>query len=141
NELIEENESILKQAQEISGTGSFVISFADDGTPLLKGSDAMNALYELPPGMRPTMEQILGPVIPEHKSRITDSMEASLKGKTTHIEFTARFMSGSRRHFKSTIFPVTEEGKVVRLLGATTDITEMREAENSIWVVFPFKEA
>jgi len=82
-----------------------------------------------------TEEQYLGSgwleaVHPEDRDRVERDWQACVKaGKTFDDRYRVRTRAGSYRHYDVRAVPIERDGKIVEWVGASTDVTGQREAE------------
>jgi PAS domain S-box-containing protein len=80
-------------------------------------------------------EQYLGrgwleAVHPEDRDRVERDWQACVKaGKTFDDRYRVRTRAGSYRHYDVRAVPIERDGKIVEWVGASTDVTGQREAE------------
>ncbi len=130
-EALRENEGRLRLAQESAHVGIWdwnVETGEVDFTPEL------NKLYGLPAGTVTTYSDWTRLVHPDDIERIEAERDEKIAGhESFDVEFRARHSSGEYR-WLSTIGGAlyNEEGKVTRVFGVNSDITERRRAEEEI---------
>ena len=82
-----------------------------------------------------TSEQYLGrgwldAIHPEDRDRVERDWQACLtSGKTFDDRYRVRTRAGSYRHYDVRAVPIERDGKIVEWVGASTDVTGQREAE------------
>jgi len=72
----------------------------------------------------------LDAVHPEDRDRVARDWQACVKsGKTFDDRYRVRTRAGSYRHYDVRAVPVERDGKIIEWVGASTDVTGQREAE------------
>jgi len=131
NELIEENESILRLAQEISNTGSFVIHKELDNY-ILKASDSASRIFELQKDGRYDLYEMLSYVRAEDRQRVQRYIALAIAGRNNDFDFVGKFPSGAVRHFHCSLVSEPHEGGEARIIGALVNVTPYKEVEEQL---------
>jgi PAS domain S-box-containing protein len=72
-------------------------------------------------------------ILPEDRQIVLDVIEKQLRGEKTEMEYRVQHSDGSIRWVFDRAFPVfNETGKILRVTGIATDITERKQAEENI---------
>ena len=72
-------------------------------------------------------------VLPEDRGNVQDSYEREIRGERTDIQYRIRRPDGSIRWIRDKSTPVMDEtGKIVRVVGVASDITEQLEADERL---------
>ncbi len=114
-------------------------SLVQGGAQMVWVSDSDGGLIEDCPEWRwvtgQTLEQYLGrgwldAVHPEDRDRVERDWQGCVKsGKTFDDRYRVRTRAGSYRHYDVRAVPIERDGKIVEWVGASTDVTGQREAE------------
>jgi PAS domain S-box-containing protein len=114
-------------------------SLVQGGAQMVWVADADGGLIEDCPEWRwvtgQTLEQYLGQgwldaVHPEDRDRVERDWQGCVKsGKTFDDRYRVRTRAGSYRHYDVRAVPIERDGKIVEWVGASTDVTGQREAE------------
>jgi PAS domain S-box-containing protein len=114
-------------------------SLVQGGAQMVWVADADGGLIEDCPEWRwvtgQTPEQYLGQgwldaVHPEDRDRVERDWQGCVKsGKTFDDRYRVRTRAGSYRHYDVRAVPIERDGKIVEWVGASTDVTGQREAE------------
>jgi PAS domain S-box-containing protein len=114
-------------------------SLVQGGAQMVWVADADGGLIEDCPEWRwvtgQTPEQYLGrgwldAVHPEDRDRVERDWQGCVKsGKTFDDRYRVRTRAGSYRHYDVRAVPIERAGKIVEWVGASTDVTGQREAE------------
>jgi PAS domain S-box-containing protein len=114
-------------------------SLVQGGAQMVWVADADGGLIEDCPEWRwvtgQTPEQYLGrgwldAVHPEDRDRVERDWQGCVKsGKTFDDRYRVRTRAGSYRHYDVRAVPIERDGKIVEWVGASTDVTGQREAE------------
>jgi PAS domain S-box-containing protein len=114
-------------------------SLVQGGAQMVWVADADGGLIEDCPEWRwvtgQTQEQYLGrgwldAVHPEDRDRVERDWQGCVKsGKTFDDRYRVRTRAGSYRHYDVRAVPIERDGKIVEWVGASTDVTGQREAE------------
>ncbi|MFQ5433194.1 MAG: PAS domain-containing protein, partial [Nitrospinota bacterium] len=132
-EELRQSKESLARAQEIAHVGSWEIDIKSGKT---KWSDEMYKIYGYKPGeVVPTYDLFMGLVNPDDRKVVTEYGEKLLSGKWHKAAFDIRIIrpDGEERivHDKIEV-ALDETGKPVKLLGINFDITERRQAEETL---------
>lgn len=84
--------------------------------------------------VKPTRKLLIGLVVPDDRSRVLNTMRSALrKGSEFRVEHAMRTGTGNVRHFQLVGKALTDEqGRFVRVVGASSDITELKEAQRAL---------
>ncbi len=114
-------------------------SLVQGGAQMVWVADADGGLIEDCPEWRwvtgQALEQYLGQgwldaVHPEDRDRVERDWQGCVKsGKTFDDRYRVRTRAGSYRHYDVRAVPIERDGKIVEWVGASTDVTGQREAE------------
>ena len=134
--LIEErlraNEAHLKSAQRLAKVGSWE---RDDTTGTTEFSDEMLSILGMPDRPPRNLAEFLSYVHPDHREQIR---EGALRARSTGIPMTGEYRivraDGEVRFVRSVLEAIrNEHGAVIRVVGATQDITEMKRAQEEVF--------
>jgi signal transduction histidine kinase/CheY-like chemotaxis protein len=127
-EALRQSEMYLAEAQQLSHTGSF-------GWEVISGeiywSHETYRIFECEPTITPTVQLAIERTHPEDRTylrQVIDQVEIERRG--FNAEHRLRMPNGSVKHIRVVARPAaTEDPKRVLLIGAITDITERKRAE------------
>ncbi|MDP3709476.1 MAG: ABC transporter substrate-binding protein [Polaromonas sp.] len=97
-------------------------------------SDEVCKIHDMPLGTRPTLQQALEFYAPEWREKIADAVQSSIQGGRSFDEELEIITASGRRVWVRAIGEVArdESGKLHRLHGSVQDITERKQAQESI---------
>jgi PAS domain S-box-containing protein len=129
---LHQSEALLRIAGRTARIGGWMLDLPSDH---VVWSDEVCKIHEAPPGTSPSLQQALGfYVSPEWRGKIEAVMEACIDSGTPfdeEMEITA--VSGRQVWVRVIGEAVRDDsGKVIRLHGSTQDITERKQAQESI---------
>src|SRR5467141_3641607 len=129
-EAIRRSEAYLAEAQRISHTGSFGCKatsgemFWSEETFLIFGYDR---------GTKPAVEAILKRVHPDDKAMVQRQIDsATSHGKDCNLEYRLLLPDDSVKHVHVVAHPAKDKAGNLEFIGAVTDITERKAAEERI---------
>jgi PAS domain S-box-containing protein len=128
---VRRSEAYLSEAQRLSRTGSF-------GWEISSGkqywSEETFRIFGFDPTTEPTLELVLRRTHPEDRALIRDAMDRiSREGKTdSSLEYRLLMPDGSVKHLRAWGRPSINESGSLELVGAVTDITEQKRAEEEL---------
>jgi signal transduction histidine kinase len=130
-EELRERESHLRMAMEASRVVAYRWDIADDRVTRLRSARDPSDGFEYPGGF----EAIVAKVVPEDRARFRADIAAALESKVGLYRTEVRYVDGA-----GVIRWVSESGRVqrdaagrpVRIVGVTFDITERKQAEESL---------
>jgi len=127
---LKRNEVFLAQAQRVTKTGSI---WWKPSTNEIAWSEGNYRLMEYPIEMAPTVEMALARCHPEDLSRVEEKIGAAMcEGTPMDFEHRLLMPSGVVKHVRVVIQNVAPVGGDPEFLGAATDITEWKEAEERL---------
>jgi len=129
-EAIRRSEAYLAEAQKLSHTGSF-------GWKVSSGeifwSDETFRIFECDLKTKPTLEFVLSRVHPDDREPVQQQIDrASRDGESFSFEHRLQLPSGSIKHVRVTAHPSRDCAGNLEFVGAVTDITERKLAEESL---------
>jgi PAS domain S-box-containing protein len=130
DEALRSSEAYLAEAQRLSHTGSF--RWRPDSGEIV-WSDENYRIFEYDRATTPTMDLIVQRVHPEDRADFQEVVnQASLRG--TDFEHTYRLLmpDGRVKHFHARAHGTQDESGHVEFLGAGTDITDRKNAEEKV---------
>jgi len=137
-QLVAERTSQLRESEALLRIAGRTARFGGwSGDPVARQvvwSEQVALIHEKEPGFSPTMEECLGFCAPECRDRLKRAFDTCERDGTPYDEeveiITAR---GRRRWIRTTGEAVRDRaGRIVRVQGAFQDITERRQAEQSL---------
>jgi PAS domain S-box-containing protein len=133
-QLVQESESSLAEAQEIAHLGSWEW---DLKTNMVKWSKAMYRVYDIDPGeFDGKPESLLKVIHPQDVDIFRESLDNNLDdGSSPVLEYRVIHKDGSVHHiFATGRMQFNKAGKPVKSFGTAQDITERKMAEQAITV-------
>ena len=127
-EALRRSETYLAEAQRLSHTGSF-------GWDALSGeiywSDETFRIFECEPATKPTIQLVIDRTHPDDRMRLQQIIDkASIEGSAFTAEHRLIMADGSVKYVRAVAHPSTgEDPESVIFIGAVTDITERKRAE------------
>ena len=129
-EEVRRNKELLDVALAASGTGTFKW---DPTTDLLQMDDNLKRLFGLEPEQIPaTMEDLVSRVHGDDKARVGFGIDASRAGADFEMEFRVTSADGGNRWLYGRAKMQYQDGQPGGLVGAFTDITTRKSAEESL---------
>ena len=129
-EAIRRNEAYLAEAQRISHTGSFGCT-ASSGE--MFWSEETFRIFGYDRGAKPAVEAILKRVHPADKAMVQGQIDsATSQGKDCNLEYRLLLPDDSVKHVHVVAHAVKEKAGNLEFVGAVTDITERKAAEERI---------
>jgi formate hydrogenlyase transcriptional activator len=129
-EAIRRSEAYLAEAQRLSHTGSF-------GWKVSSGeifwSDETFRIFECDPSSKPTIEFTLSRVHREDRNLVQEQIDrASRNGEGFDFEHRLQLPDGSVKRVRVTAHPSRDSAGDLEFVGAVTDITDHKRAEESV---------
>ena len=129
-EELRRSEAYLSEAQRLSHTGSF-------GWDVLSGeiywSDETFRVFELEPKTKITTELILQRTHPDDRQAVRQVLERASSERTEFaLEHRLLMPDGSIKYLRVVGRPLQDEGRRSEFVGAVTDITDQKRAEESL---------
>jgi len=129
-EAIRRSEAYLAEAQKLSHTGSL-------GWKVSSGeifwSDETFRIFERDPKTKPTLEFALSRVHPDDRELVQQQMDRAMRdGGGFGFEHRLLLPDGSVKHVRVTAHPSRDSAGNLEFVGAVTDITDQRRAEESV---------
>ena len=123
-------EAYLAEAQRLSHTGSFGW---DISTGEIFWSDETFRIFEFDPKTEITIELIVRRTHPDDRQAVQQVIENASRDRTPFaLEHRLLMSDGSIKYVHVVGHPSTDEGRRSEFVGAVTDITEQRRAEESL---------
>jgi PAS domain S-box-containing protein len=123
-------EAYLAQAQRLSQTGSFGWR---PSTGEMLWSEETFRIFQYDPTAKPTVELVLQRVHPEDVALVQETIErVSLNGKDFDFEHRLLMPGGSIKYVHVVAHAFREKSGSIEFVGAVTDITAARQAEDKI---------
>ena len=122
-------EAYLAQAQRLSQTGSF--GWRPSTGEILWSEETFRIQYD--PTTKPTVELALQRVHPEDVALVQETIErVSLDGRDFDFEHRLLMPGGSVKYAHVVAHAIRETSGIIEFVGAVTDITAEKQAENTI---------
>jgi PAS domain S-box-containing protein len=129
-ESIRRSEVYLAEAQRLSHTGSFGWK-PDDGE--IVWSDETYRIFEYDSTMKPTIEAVVQRIHPEDKALAQQVIDrVSQTGTAFEHEYRLLLADGRVKHVHAIAHGLQDAGGKLEFIGAVTDITERKAAEEKI---------
>jgi PAS domain S-box-containing protein len=130
-QALRRSEAYLSEAQRVSHTGSFGWN-ASSGE--LYWSDETFRIFQYDRTTKPTMELVLRRVHPEDAAFVKQTLErAAQDGKDLDFEHRLLMPDGCVKHVYVVVHAQTDKpGEVVEFVGAVTDVTAQKRAEEAV---------
>src|SRR6266403_1736031 len=129
-EAIRRSEAYLAEAQRISHTGSFGCK-ATSGE--MFWSEETFRIFGYDRGTKPAVEAILKRVHPDDKAMVQRQIDsATSHGKDCNLEYRLLLPDDSIKHVHVVAHAVKDKAGTLEFIGAVTDITERKAAEERI---------
>jgi signal transduction histidine kinase len=124
------SEAFLAQAQRLTKTGSI---WWKPATGEVAWSDETYRLLEYPLGVTPTVKLMLNRCHPDDLPLVRDTLTTAVRdGATVDFEHRLTMPSGTVKHVRVVFQSVAADGDAPELLGAATDITERKLADEKL---------
>src|SRR6266436_3865937 len=129
-EKLQQSEAYLSEAQRLSHTGSFGWRVS---TGEIIWSEETFRIFQYDRTTTPTVELILRRVHPEDVALVKQTIErASQDGKNFEHEYRLLMPDGSVKYLRVVAHTLSDESGSVEFIGAVTDITERKRAEEAL---------
>jgi len=129
-EAIRRSEAYLAEAQRISHTGSFGCK-ATSGE--MFWSEETFRIFGYDRGTKPAVEAMLKRVHPDDKAMVQGQIDsATSQGKDCNLEYRLLLPDDSVKHVHVVAHPAKDKAGNLEFIGAVTDITERKAAEERI---------
>src|SRR5882757_6587151 len=129
-EAIRRSEAYLAEAQRISHTGSFGCKAASGE---MFWSEETFRIFGYDRGTKPAVEAILKRVHPDDKAMVQRQIDsATSHGKDCNLEYRLLLPDDSVKHVHVVAHPAKDKAGNLEFIGAVTDITERKAAEERI---------
>jgi PAS domain S-box-containing protein len=130
-EALRRSEAFLNAAQKLSRTGSFGWSVS---TGDLYWSDETFRIVEYEPGVVPSIDLVLERTHPEDRDLVQQTLgRVAAEQHNLDFEHRLRMPDGSVKHVRVVAYgSVSQENGAMQYIGAITDITERKRAEDDL---------
>lgn len=127
----EQQDRLLAIAGQMANLGGWYVDLATDR---VLWSDEVAAIHEMPPGIYPSVEERISFYAPEHQAKIRELFTAcATEGIPYDVELQIITSSGRRVWVRTIGEPVRDAaGKIVGVRGALQDITDRKQAEDTL---------
>ncbi|HPD06952.1 MAG TPA: PAS domain S-box protein [Candidatus Bipolaricaulis sp.] len=127
----EQQDRLLAIAGQMANLGGWYVDLA---TGRVLWSDEVAAIHEMPPGIYPSVEERISFYAPEHQAKIRELFTAcATEGIPYDVELQIITSSGRRVWVRTIGEPVRDAaGKIVGVRGALQDITDRKQAEDTL---------
>lgn len=132
-ERLRRSEALVQIAGRVARLGGWALDLADPD-PRFEWSDEVCAIYEVPVGTRPTMEEVLELCAPEWRVKLIAAFESCLR-EGVGFDLEVQVLSASSRRLWVRMLGQAvrdEHGRVTRLEGALQDVTAPRAAQETL---------
>ena len=130
NRAIRRSEAYLAEAERLSHTGSFGWK-ASSGE--IFWSDETFRIFECDLKTKPTLEFVLSRIHPDDRELVQQQIDrATRDGEGFGLEHRLQLPTGSIKHVRVTAHPLRDRAGNLEFLGAVTDVTDQRRAEESV---------
>ncbi len=121
---------LLERTGEVAKVGGWKL---DMKTMQLFWSRETYRIHEVDPPVAPTLEQAMNFYAPSAQSTIQNAVQAGIQfGTHWDLELPIITAKGKNLWVRAQGFPMVEDGKVIKLLGAFHDITKSNQAEDTL---------
>lgn len=130
-EALQRNEAYLAEAQRLSHTGSFGWHVASGK---IYWSNETYRIFEFDPGIQPTLDLALERIHPEDRRLVREAIDSAAQGKKDFdFEHRLQLPDGSIKYVRVLAHVSPYAGSSdLEILGAITDITERKRAEQEL---------
>lgn len=128
-EAIKRSEEMLKRTEGIARLGGWTY---DVDKNEFQWTDEMYVIHEVGRDFNITLENITRRIPRAYSDELESKFMLALKGQRTEAVFEMETEKGNRLWVRTLSFPVTENGRVVRVEGTIQDITELRHAQDEL---------
>ncbi|MFI5357837.1 MAG: PAS domain-containing protein, partial [Opitutales bacterium] len=129
-EQIRFHEAVLRETGQIAKVGGW---YFDPGTGVGYWTEEVARIHDLPAGTPITLAAGLEFYTPEARPKITAAIKAAVEeAKPYDLELEIETAAGRRKWIRTIGHPVMEQGRVVRVRGSFQDITERKQADQSL---------
>ena len=127
---LQRRETYLAEAQKLSHTGSFGWNVSNGE---IYWSEETFRIFEVAPNTRITLELIMQRTHPDDRSTMQEMIEGATHEKREFdLEHRLLFSDGSVKYLRVVGHPSRDEQEHFEFVGAVTDITESRRAEETL---------
>jgi PAS domain S-box-containing protein len=128
---LEESQRLYKQAQELARMGNFTWKIQ---TGEVFWSDEVYKIYERPYGETVKFDDAFNPIIDEHKTQVKAAIGETMSTKKGQsVSYAIRKKDGGLKYVNlHTDVSLTHAGEVACIVGTAQDVTEQREAVETI---------
>jgi PAS domain S-box-containing protein len=128
--ILRKSESYLAEAQKLSHTGSCGLNVA---TGEVFWSEETYRITGLEVGTKPTMEMVLKLVHPDDRRYVQETLDLAIRDETEwSVEHRLLMPDGSVKYMHVVAHPVRNELNQIEYIGAATDITGAKQAEEAL---------
>jgi PAS domain S-box-containing protein len=129
-DALRQSEAYLAQAQELSHTGSFGLSLA---TGEAVWSRETFRIFQCDPATKPTLNFVFRRIHPEDRDTVRRTLDrASRLAEDFDHEYRLLMPDGSVKYLHSVARAVRHESRRIEFVGAVTDVTVAKEAEQRL---------
>ena len=135
HEKLQRSEAYWAEAQRLSHAGSFGWSVPAGG---MSWSDETFRIFGYDPGVAPTLDLMLDRVHPEERNNAEQIIDrASRDGTDCNFENRLRLPDGTIKYVRIVALAVKNRAGGVEFVGAVTDITDRKRAEQALRAAKP----
>ena len=129
----ERRQKLLEKAQRLSAVGGWEYDLT---TEQLYWTDEVRRIFELPPASEPTLKEAVDCFHPVDQEAVRTAVEAAIDGESFEAEWRLETAAGEQRWVRVHGTPNHESGSVVRVQGAIEDITDRKQHEKRLTMLF-----
>ncbi|MCV0441117.1 MAG: PAS domain S-box protein [Hydrogenophaga sp.] len=127
---LRESEARLKEAQGLARIGNWQRDLVGN---VLAWSDEVYRIYEIDPSQKPAFRQILSIVHPDDRELVTSVYNESVRTRQPYdVVHRLRMSDGRIKHVRQCGFSQYEGDRAVHSTGTVQDITDLRNAQESL---------
>ena len=126
-------QELFEKAQQLAAVGGWEY---DLSTKRLYWTDEVRRIFELPPASEPTLQEAIDCFHPADQEAVRTALEAAIDGESFEAEWRLETATGEQRWVRVHGTPNRKAGSVVRVQGAIEDITDRKQHERRLTMVF-----
>jgi two-component system sensor histidine kinase/response regulator len=127
---LKEREELLREMGEMAHIGAWSLDVASGR---VTSTDEVMRIHDIAPGSDGTLASGLDRFDGEHRRRLESAIRSAIDAAQPYdLELEMTSATGRRKWVRAVGSPVSDGGRVVRLRGTLQDVTERKQAEQSI---------